>query len=46
VIPNLWELSHGFGLAPAFTALVLAGLVTGTVFFAQSIAGWFEDRNP
>jgi len=44
VIPALWEILRTFGLAPAVGALILAALLTGTVYFAQSIAGWFDDR--
>jgi hypothetical protein len=31
---------------PALLALVLASLITGFVLLAQSVVGWFEDRNP
>jgi len=44
VIPALSEIFRTFGLAPALGALILAALITGTVYFAQSIAGWFDDR--
>ena len=45
MIPGLLEIMRTFGLAPAVAALILAALLTGTVYFAQSIAGWFDDRN-
>ena len=46
MIPNLLELWRRVSLAPVFAALMLAGLLTSIVFFAQSIAAWFDDRNP
>lgn len=46
MIPSLLEMARGFGLAPAVAVLVLASLLTGVVFFAQSFASWFDDRNP
>ncbi len=45
MIPNLWEIAQKFGLSPAFAALLLAGVLTGIVLFAQSIARWFDDHN-
>jgi hypothetical protein len=44
VIPELSEILRTFGLAPAVGALILAALLTGAVYFAQSIAGCFDDR--
>jgi hypothetical protein len=44
VIPGLSEILRTFGLAPAVGALILVALLTGTVYFAQAIAGWFDDR--
>jgi hypothetical protein len=46
VIPSLLEISRRFGLTPPLAVLVLAVMLTGIVFFAQSIARWFDDRNP
>jgi hypothetical protein len=46
VIPSLLEIWRKFGLAPPVDVLVLAGVFTGIVFFAQSIARWFDDGNP
>ena len=46
MIPDLAALREQFGLAVALVPLVFAVLVTGMVFAAQSVAQWFEDRNP
>jgi len=45
VIPNPVEIAHRLGFSPLFAALFLAGVLTGIVFFVQSIASWFDDRN-
>jgi hypothetical protein len=46
VIPTLTELAAKLGVNGAFLAPLFAALITGLVFLAQSVVGWFEDRNP
>ncbi len=46
MIPDLATIAERFGVDPAFAPLVLAALLTVLVLFVQSIARWFEDRNP
>ena len=46
MIPNLTELAEELGLAAVLVPLVLAALLTGLVFLAQSVAQWFDERNP
>jgi hypothetical protein len=40
------EIARRFSVGPALVALLLAGALTGIVLFVQSIANWFDDRNP
>jgi hypothetical protein len=46
MIPELTGLGEQFGLGVALVPLAFAALVTGIVFAAQSLAQWFNDRNP
>jgi len=46
VIPNLTALAETLGLTAVLVPLVLAGLLTGPVFLAQSIPQQFDERNP
>jgi len=46
VIPTLTEIAELLGVSPAFVPIVLAALLTGIVLAVQSVARWFEDRNP
>jgi hypothetical protein len=45
VIPSLLDAARELGMNPHLLVLVMAGVLTGFVLFAQSIARWFEDRN-
>ncbi len=46
MIPNLTALAETLGLPAVLVPLVLAGLLTGPVFLAQSIPQQFDERNP
>ena len=46
MIPDLAVLREQFGSGVALIPLVFAFFVTGIVLAAQSLAQWFEDRNP
>jgi hypothetical protein len=46
VIPNLTEIAEVFGVSPLFVCPIVAASVTSLILFAQSVARWFEDRNP
>jgi len=46
VIPNLAELAERLGVSPAFVPLAFVALLTALALFVQSVARWFEDRNP
>jgi hypothetical protein len=46
VIQALTEVAEKLAMNAALLALMLAGLITGFVLLAQSVVGWFEDRNP
>jgi hypothetical protein len=46
VIQNFTELTERLGINAVFVPLVVAAVLTATIFFAQSVARWFEDRNP
>jgi hypothetical protein len=49
VIPALNLLAAKLGVNAALVALValvFVGLLTGFVLLAQSVVGWFKDRNP
>jgi hypothetical protein len=46
VIPALTEVAETLGVNATLVALVFAGLITSLVLLAQSVIGWFEDRNP
>jgi hypothetical protein len=45
VIPNLQEIARHFGVNSSFVVLGAAAALTAFVFFAQSIALWFDDRD-
>lgn len=45
MIPNLQEIARHFGVNPSFVGLAVAGVLTGFVLLAQSIAHWFDDRD-
>ena len=46
MIRELATLGEQLGLGFALLPLAFAVLVTGLVFAAQSMARWFDDRNP
>jgi hypothetical protein len=46
VIPGLQEIARQFGVNRVFACLIVAASLTGFILFAQSVARWFEDRNP
>ncbi len=45
MILNPLHIAEQLSFHPFFVGLFLAGVLTGTVFFVQSIANWFADRN-
>jgi hypothetical protein len=45
VTPSLQEMARQLGFSQSLVALVLAGVLTGLVLMAQSIALWFDDRD-
>jgi hypothetical protein len=46
VIRSLTEVAETLSVNATLAALVIAALITGFVLLAQSVIGWFEDRNP
>lgn len=46
MIPTLAALGEKLDLITMLVPLALAGLLTGMLFLALSIAEWFNDRNP
>ena len=46
MIPALTDLAAKLGVNAALVVLAFAGLLTGIVLLAQSVARWFEDQNP
>ena len=40
------ELAEKAGVTAVFLPLAVGVLITGLLFAAQSIATWFDDRNP
>jgi hypothetical protein len=46
MIPELTALAQTLGVSAVLIPLALGVLVTGMVFLAQSVAAWFDDRNP
>jgi len=46
VIRALTEVAETLGVNSTLAALVIAALITSLVLLAQSVVGWFEDRNP
>ena len=46
MIPALTEVAETLGVNATPAALVIAALITSLVLLAQSVIGWFEDRNP
>lgn len=46
MIPEWIELAEKADLTAVFLPLAVAVLIAGLLFAAQSIAAWFDDRNP
>jgi hypothetical protein len=46
VIPEWVELAERTDLTAVFLPLAVAVLIAGLLVAAQSIAAWFDDRNP
>jgi len=46
MIPRLLVLGEQLGFGASLLPLAFAVLLTGMVFVAQSLAHWFDDRNP
>ena len=46
MILNLAEVAERLAIRPAVVPLAFAALFTTIVLFVQSVAHWFEDRNP
>jgi hypothetical protein len=42
MIPNLTE----FAEKPGFTVMLVSFVLAGLVFLTQSVAEWFDERNP
>src|SRR6266404_2370073 len=45
MIPSLTELAEELGFTAVLVPLVFAGVLTGLMCVAQSIAQWFDERN-
>lgn len=46
MIPELIQLAEKAGVTTVFLPLAVGVLIAGLVLAAQSIAAWFDDRNP
>ena len=46
MISEWMELAEKAGLTDVFVPLAVGVVIAGLVFAAQSVAAWFDDRNP